>query len=154
MQGENAVVFEQHHGLDGGFIGKLCIGLAAKFRVVGGNGVRGIKQTETVFETKNAAYSIVHARLGHFSFLYKLYQVDAELAVIRHHCHVDTGIDSEFDGFFSGRSDTIAFVEVINISPVGYNHTVPIQVFFNPTCEQFGIAVERNAIVDGGIDHQ
>ena len=48
----------------------------------------------------------------------------------------------------------VAVVEIHNVCPVCHNHTVPIQVFFQPSGQQLTVGMERQAVVHGRIDHQ
>ena len=48
----------------------------------------------------------------------------------------------------------VAGAQVVDVSPVGYNHAVPVEVLFEPTGEQFAIGVERHAVVHARVHHQ
>ena len=112
---------------------------------------RCFEQAQAILHAQHAAYSIVNAAHRHFAFFHQLFQVCTETPFIRHHRHIDTGIDSYLDSFFLAACNLIAGVE--DIRPVGHNHAVPVQVLFQPLGQQFVVGMERKPVVHGGVHH-
>ena len=128
--------------------------LATKERIVFEVTVRFLEQTETVLHTQHAAYGIVNAAHRNFTLFYQLLQQDAEVPAIRVHAHIDTGVDGQLDGFLLTTGNVVAAIQVNDVSPVSYNHTVPVQVFLQPLGQQFIVGMERQAVVHGRVHHE
>ena len=111
------------------------------------------KQIETVLQAQYTANSIVNAAHGDFSFFHQLLQECTELPVVRVHRHVDTGIDGELDGFLLVLGNVVAAIKVVDVRPVSHNHTVPVEVFFQPLGQQLIVGMERQTVVHGGVHH-
>ena len=112
-----------------------------------------LKQIEAVLQAQYAAHRIVNAAHGDFAFFHQLLQECTELPVVRVHRHVDTGIDGELDGFLLVLGNVVAAIKVVDVRPVSHNHTVPVEVFFQPLGQQLIVGMERQTVVHGGVHH-
>ena len=105
-----------------------------------------LKETKTVFHAEDAAHGIVDTCHRDLPFLNKFLQQDTELHAIRIHRHVDTGIDGDADGVFLVLGHMLTGIEVVDISPVGHQHTIPLQVLLQPFRQIFIAGMNRYAI--------
>ena len=147
LQRKHTVVLEKHLRLHSRLIGGSDMVRTCKIRIIFRHRVRSIEKAETIFDTKNTGHSIVYTRHRYLTLLDKLLQFIAELEVQRDHRHVDSGIDGHLDSLLLGRSHPLTSIEIVDVSPVGHNHSVPVQVLLEPLCKKFGIAVERHSVV-------
>ncbi len=71
----------------------------------------------------------------------------------RHHGHIHSGINGHFDGFFVRGGNSVALIQAGDIGPIGYDHAVPVQLFFGPLGKQYGIGHPVHPVDGGGIGH-
>ena len=115
--------------------------------------IRLLEQIESVLQAQYAANGIVDTAHGYFTFLHQLFKKRTEFPIIRVHRHINTGIDGKLDSFLLVFGNVVALPKVINIRPVGHNHTVPVKVFLQPFGQQFVVGMERQAVVHGRVYH-
>ena len=70
----------------------------------------------------------------------------AEIAGIRNHRHVNPGVYREFHRTPHVSGDFFARVEIVDVCPVGDNHSVPARFVLEPLSEQNRVAMNRSAI--------
>ena len=126
---------------------------STKFRIISIIGCRLVEQAQSVFQAQYTAGSIIYTAHRYTTFFHQFLQQTTKAEVIRVHGHVDTCIDCHFDSLFLILGHLFAFPKIIDISPVGYNHTVPIQVFLQPLGQQFIIGMYRHPVNGTGIGH-
>src|SRR5690554_8039702 len=114
---------------------------------------RRFEQTKTVFEAQHATNGVVDATHRYFAFFYQLFEQDAVVPVVGLHSHVDAGIDGHFDGLFFVGRHLLAGIEVVDVGPVGNNHTVPAEVFLEPLGQQLVAGVHGHAVDRSRVDH-
>src|SRR5690554_2794954 len=114
---------------------------------------RRFEQAKTVLQAQYATNGIVDATHRYFAFFYQLFEQDAVVPVVGLHSHVDAGIDGHFDGLFFVGRHLLAGIEVVDVGPVGNNHTVPAEVFLEPLGQQLVAGVHGHAVDRARIDH-
>ncbi|CDB95686.1 unknown [Bacteroides sp. CAG:443] len=112
-----------------------------------------VEQTQAILQAQYAGYGIIDAAHRYLAFLNQFLQVVAEAHFVRHHRHVDTGIDGNLDGLLLGCCNVVARTQVIDVRPVGHDHAVPVQVFLQPFGQQFTVGMERHAVVYARVYH-
>ena len=115
--------------------------------------VRMVEQTQAILQAQYTGYGIIDAAHRYLAFLNQFLQVVAEAHFVRHHRHVDTGIDGNLDGLLLGCCNVVARTQVIDVRPVGHDHAVPVQVFLQPFGQQFTVGMERHAVVYARVYH-
>ena len=75
------------------------------------------------------------------------------MGVVRVHHHIDSGVDSERQGFLLVGGHMVADEEVVDVGPVGYEHTVPAEFFLHPAAQKNGICVSRDAVYGSRVHH-
>ena len=133
-----------------GLLGKL---VTSELLITFATGVGVIEETETILHAKHAASGIIDARHGHLAFLNQFLQQYAELHAVGVHAHIDTGVDGDADGILLVLGNPFALIEVVDVGPVGHDHTVPLQVFLQPLGEVLVACVYGHAVDRSGIDH-
>ena len=128
--------------------------LTAEFRIIRKPGIRLVEEPETEFHTENAAYGIIDSRHLYCTFLNQSLEIDSELAVIWHHSHVYTCIDSKPYRFLLSFSDLLACMKIGDVRPVCDYDSIPIEIFLEPYGKKFMIAMERDSVVACRIDHE
>ena len=123
------IVFEQHFAFLGSTRSKIGMLLAAEFGIVLEAVVRLVEEVKAIFQSKNAAHSIVDAAHRHLTLLHQLLKQSAEVGVVRLHSHINSGIDSNADSILLVGGNVVASVEVVDIGPVSHHHTVPVELF-------------------------
>ena len=113
-----------------------------------------LEEVEPVFEAQDAAHGVVDAAHRHFALLDELFEQRAEFPVVGIHRHVDTGIYRELDRLLLILGDVVARVEVVDVGPVGYDHTVPVETLFEPYGQQLVVGVHRQTVVHRRVDHK
>ena len=116
--------------------------------------IRVVEQPHAELEAQHAAHSVVDSAHRHLALLNKLLEIGAEREFVRHHRHVDAGVDGNLYSVLFVGCDMVAGAQVVDVSPVGNNHAVPVEVLFEPTGEQFAIGMERHAVVHARVHHQ
>ena len=124
-----------------------------KFRVFRRIPVWLVEQPETEFHAQYPAYSIINAAHRNFTFLHKFFQIITETPFIRHHRHIDTGINSHFHGFFLRSGHFVTGIQIVYIRPIRYDEPVPIEVLLQPFRQKFVIGVKRKPVVHSRIHH-
>ena len=112
-----------------------------------------VEEVKTVFHSQDAAHGIVDALHAHFALFDELFQQDAEVDAIGVHRHVDTSIDGDADGIFLVFGHMLAREQVVDVCPVGDDHSVPAQVFLQPLREILITGVYGHSVDTGRVDH-
>ena len=120
----------------------LSVLFVCKERIVGRIGNGSFKETETQFETYDTLNGIIDTRLTNLSLLNEFFKQSAEFCIVWSHRHIHSGVNREFDSSFVVGGKSVAAPKVMNVGPVGNNHTVPIQFFFEPYGQHFVIGME------------
>ncbi len=131
----------------------LSRSLTAKVGIVLTAGVGLVEETETVFYAQDAAHGVVDALLRDLTFLDELLEQRAEVNIVGIHAHVDTGVDSQTDSVLLVFGHMLTRIEVADISPVGHNHAVPVEVFLQPLRQILVAGMHRHAVDGSRIDH-
>ncbi len=147
------VVFEEHHRFLGGFESGGAVSLGVEIGIILVAGVGLVEQAEAVFHAEHAGCCVVDAVHRHGAFVDEFFKGGAESGVVGIHRHVDAGVDSQGDGFFLVLGNFLAREKVVDVGPVGHDHAVPVEVFFEPFCEEFGIGMHGHAVDRCGVHH-
>ena len=113
-----------------------------------------VEQAQAHFQAKDAAHSIVDTGHGNLAALGKLHDVGDAFGIVGVHDHVDTGIDAKCHGLPLVGGNVVALVQIVDIGPVGNQHTVPVQLLLDPSGEEELVGVGGNAVDGGGIHHR
>ena len=127
--------------------------LRAEFLVAFAAGVRLVKQVQTVLQSQDAAYGIVDARHADFTLSDQLLQQDAEVHAVGVHRHVNAGVDGQSDGVLLVLGHVFAAEKVVDVGPVGHNHTVPLQVLLEPFRQVLVTGVNGHSVDAARVDH-
>ena len=146
-------VLQENHGFFGTLSSCLSKFLASELRIVFVVGIRLVEQTEAILQAKDATGSIIDTAHRHLTFVHEFLQEDGEIRVIRIHCHIDTGVDGYLDGFLLVLGNLFTLPEIVDVCPVGHNHTVPIQVFLEPLGKEFVIGMDGHTVDGTRVDH-
>ena len=111
--------------------------LRSKLLIALASGVWFVKQSDAVFQSEDATHGIVDTLLAHLALVDELFQQYAKLHAVWVHRHIDTGIDSNADRIFLVFCHSFAGKEIVDVSPVGDNHSVPVQIFLKPLSKVF-----------------
>ena len=109
-------------------------------------GIRLCKEVKTIFYSEDTANGIINTAHGHLTLVNQFLQQHAELHAVWVHRHVDTGVDSDTDGIFLILSHLLTGIEVVDISPVGNEHSVPSQILLQPLCEILIAGMNGNSV--------
>ena len=120
--------------------------VTCEIRIVGSMGIRIVEETETVLKAEDSAHGIIDTRHWHLAFLDQFLQKHAEVHTVWIHAHVDTCIDGDTDSIFLVLCHLLTLVEIVDVCPVGHDHTIPVEVFLEPLGEVFGTGMNRHAI--------
>ena len=126
---------------------------AAEQRIVAQTLCRVIEEVKACLETQDAAHGIVYTALAHLAFVYEFVQQLYAVAAVWVHEHIDAGIDGEAQGFFLVVCHFLSVKEIVDICPVSYEHSVPLQPFFQPASEQGLVSMHRHVVYASRIDH-
>ena len=129
---DTTFILEQNLAFFGRMECFLCKLVTTKLLISLTTGVGVLKETETILHAKNATSGIIDARHGHLAFFNQFLQQYTELHAVGVHAHIDTGIDGNTDGVLLVLGNSFALIEVVDVGPVGHNHTIPLQVFLQP----------------------
>ena len=138
IEGEDVtLVFEQDQRAYRGLEGLLVKFLRAELRIVLLYGVGGVEEPEAVFEAQRAGGGVVDAAHGHLALVDKFLEQGAEIGLIGFHGHIDSGVDGYTDGVFLVGGHMLALVEVVDVSPVGDDEAIPLEVILEPLGQVF-----------------
>ena len=154
FQGQDAVfVLQQDFRLFGCMKCRFSMLSAAEFGIIFGMSIRSIEKSQSDFQSQHSAYCIVYPRHWHFTLFCQFFQKCAVSEVIGFHGHVDACIYRYFYGFFLVRSYFFPRIEVVYVGPVGYEHSVPVEIFLEPLCKQFIAGVDGNPVYGAAVSH-
>ena len=105
-----------------------------------------LEEAQTILGTQDTANSIINTTHLHLTLLYQLLQQDTELNAIGIHRHIDTSIDSNADGIFLILSYMLTREQIVDISPVGNQESIPLQVFLQPLGQILVAGMNRHAV--------
>ena len=148
-----AFVLQQHHAFNGSVKCQLRKLLATELRIVLESLGRMLVESQSLLHAKNTADSIVDAAHGYLAFLHQLFQQDAGIHAVRFHNHIDTCIDGYAQSVFLVLSHSFAGIEIVDVGPVGNEHSVPSRLLFQPYGQQLMVGMNGHSVDGSRVDH-
>ena len=76
-----------------------------------------------------------------------------DITRIRFHNHVDTSIDGDAERILLVLRHHLTSIEIVDVCPVGDEHTIPSSLFLQPSCQDVLVGVHRHTVDGSGIHH-
>ena len=148
-----AFVLQQHHAFYGSVECQLRKLLATELRIVLESLGRMLVESQSLLHAKNTADSIVDTAHGYLAFLHQLFQQDAGIHAVRFHNHIDTCINGYAQSVFLVLSHSFAGIEIVDVGPVGNEHSVPSRLLFQPYGQQLMVGMNGHSVDGSRVDH-
>ena len=147
------LVLQEHHTLGSSLQGELGKLLTPKLRIILEFLGWVLEEVETVLHAKHTPTGIVDATHRNLTFLHQFYKIATSITRIRFHNHIDTSIDGNAERILLVLCHHLTSIEIIDVCPVGDEHTIPSCLFLQPSCQNVLVGVHRHTIDGSGIHH-
>ena len=147
------LVLQEHHTFGSSLQGELGKLLTTKLRIILQFLGWVLEEVETVLHAKHTATGIVDATHRNLTFLHQFYKIATSIARIRFHNHIDTGIDGDAERILLVLCHHLTSIEIVDVCPVGNEHTIPSCLFLQPSCQDVLVGMHRHTVNGSGIHH-
>ena len=147
------LVLQEHHTLGSSLQGELGKLLATKLRIILEFLGWVLEEVETVLHAKHTTTGIIDATHRNLTFLHQFYKIATSIARIRFHNHVNTSIDGDAERILLVLCHHLTSIEIVDVCPVGDEHTIPSCLFLQPSCQDVLVGVHWHTVDGSGIHH-